>query len=618
MSEFGQRDARFERVDAQLRALQARLDRGTSDRETWINDAQDALATTMEIVAEVRADSHIDEDQRQMRDALRWQSEVERAVADLSAALIESVPVDDISYRVLEHARRLTGSAFGYVGYIDPETGCLICPTMTRDIWEACQVSDKDIVFEAFSGLWGWVLENHESLLSNEPQADRRSSGTPEGHLPIRRFLSAPALLGGDLVGQIALANPGRDYTEEDLTLVERLASLYALAIQRRQMEAQMAEALEALGQSEARFRSLFAAMTEGFALHEIVYDASDRPIDYVILGANPAYERHTGLDVDEVVGQRASDVYNTPDPPYLEAYAEVAETGEPMEFEVHFAPMQRYFRISAFSPVESQFATVFEDITERRMAERALTEKTEALARSNAELEAFAYIASHDLREPLRKVQAFGDRLQSRYEAALDERGADYLARMQNAAQRMEALIDDLLTYSRVTTQAESFEVVDLNTVATEVVADLEVRIEETQGRVDIGSLPTVDADRVQMRRLMQNLISNALKFHKPEIAPVVEVSGEVVPGKDPSERAARITVADNGIGLDLKYKARIFAPFQRLHGRSTYEGTGMGLAICRKIARRHGGDVEVESEPGRGSRFIVTLPLAQSEEVL
>jgi signal transduction histidine kinase len=148
--------------------------------------------------------------------------------------------------------------------------------------------------------------------------------------------------------------------------------------------------------------------------------------------------------------------------------------------------------------------------------------------------------------------------------------------------------------------------------------VADLEVCIEETQGRVDIGSLPTVDADRVQMRRLMQNLISNALKFHKPEIAPVVEVSGEVVPGKDPSERAARITVADNGIGLDLKYKARIFAPFQRLHGRSTYEGTGMGLAICRKIARRHGGDVEVESEPGRGSRFIVTLPLAQSEEVL
>jgi signal transduction histidine kinase len=564
-------------------------------------------------VRRAQTDRQHSEENRRIEQGLQWRSEVERAVADLSAALLESVPVDEISYRVLDHARRLTGSAFGYVGYIDAE-GRLVCPTMTRDIWDVCQVPDKDIIFDAFGGLWGWVLDHHESLMTNAPLEDPRSSGAPEGHLPIRRFLSAPALIGGELVGQIALANPTREYTDADLELVERLASLYALAIQRRKMESKMADALAALGESEQRFRSLFEAMTEGFALHEIVDGPSGAPIDYVIVDANPAYERHTGLVVDAVIGRRASEVYETGEPPYLETYAAVAETGEPVEFEVYHAPLDRYFRISAFSPADSQFATVFEDITERRLAEQALAEQKEALARSNAELESFAYIASHDLREPLRKVQAFGDRLQSRYEEALDDRGVDYLRRMQDAAHRMEALIDDLLTYSRVTTKAEPFETIDLNTVVEEAVADLEMRIEETAGRVEVGSLPVVDADRVQVRRLMQNLIGNALKFHKPETSPVVNVTGNVIDnGEGVPGRMAVITVRDNGIGFDLKYKDRIFKPFQRLHGRSTYEGTGMGLAICRKIAARHGGDVEVESEPGQGSCFTVTLPLEQ-----
>ena len=584
-------------------------------------DVLPALSAAREAVREARAGRRDDDaEARRMQETLRWRTGVERAVADLSAALLESVPVEDISYRVLEHARRLTGSAFGYVGYIDPETGYLVSSTLTRDIWDACQVVGKDVVFQEFGGLWGWVLDHRTPLLTNAPEDDARSTGIPEGHLPIHRFLSAPALIDGELVGQIALANPDRDYTAEDLALVQRLASLYALAVQRRQMESRMADALRALGESEARFRSLFEAMTEGFALHEIVFDASGAPVDYVILDVNPAFERHTGLNAEAVVGRNASEVYETPTPPYLDVYAEVVATGEPVGFEIYYAPMQRYFRISAFSPGGSEFATVFADITKRRLAQQVLNERTEALARSNAELESFAYIASHDLREPLRKVQAFGDRLQTRYADVLDDRGVDYLGRMQGAARRMEALIDDLLTYSRVTTKAEPFETVDLNAVVAEAIADLEVRIEETGGQVEVGPLPAVDADRVQMRRLMQNLIGNALKFHKPAVAPVVAVTGEVVevdapPGDAPSGPVARITVADNGIGFDLKYADRIFAPFQRLHGRSTYEGTGMGLAICRKIATRHGGDVEVESRPGQGARFTVTLPVEQPE---
>lgn len=253
------------------------------------------------------------------------------------------------------------------------------------------------------------------------------------------------------------------------------------------------------------------------------------------------------------------------------------------------------------------------QEIAKRKRAQEALARKSEALARSNAELEEFAYIVSHDLQAPLRKVQAFGDRLHARYGDALEDRGRDYLTRMQNATQRMRDLINDLLTYSRVTTQAQPFESVDLNAMVDDVIEDLTVRIEETGGRVEVDKLPTIDADAVQMRRVLQNLIDNALKFHKPDESPVVRVYGEI-PETDDS--LCRITVEDNGIGFDPEYTQKVFAPFQRLHGRSEYEGTGIGMAICRKIVERHGGRITVESEPGQGTKFTITLPVEQPKE--
>lgn len=245
-------------------------------------------------------------------------------------------------------------------------------------------------------------------------------------------------------------------------------------------------------------------------------------------------------------------------------------------------------------------------DITERKRAQRSLAEKKDELARSNAELKEFVYIASHDLQEPLRKVQAFGDRLWAMYSDILEERGQDYLSRMRGAAEQMRNLIDDLLAYSRVTRNARQFEAVDLNAVTERVIADLVIRIEETDGRVEVGELPTVAADAMQMRRLLQNLISNALKFHHKDEPFVVRVYSETSAGDDDFYQ---IAVQDNGIGFDKKYAEQIFAPFQRLHGRSEYEGTGMGLAICRKIVERHGGRIWVDSEPGEGTTFHFTL---------
>jgi len=252
---------------------------------------------------------------------------------------------------------------------------------------------------------------------------------------------------------------------------------------------------------------------------------------------------------------------------------------------------------------------------------ERRVEERTRELARSNAELERFASVASHDLQEPLRKVVAFGDRLAEACGSALDESGRDYLDRMQNAARRMQGLISDLLAYSRVISRAQPFGPVNLADVAREVVEDLETRIEMAGGRVEVGPLPIIDADRTQMRQLLQNLIANGLKFHRPDLAPVVRVWGELADGVVLSpqrgpERVCRIEVSDNGIGFDPKYADRIFGVFQRLHGQSEYEGTGIGLAICRRIAERHGGQIEVESAPECGARFTVTIPACQPEE--
>ena len=261
-------------------------------------------------------------------------------------------------------------------------------------------------------------------------------------------------------------------------------------------------------------------------------------------------------------------------------------------------------------------------EVFERAQAQRELRIFTHKLEESNKELQSFASVAAHDLQEPLRKVQAFGDRLKSKYAEALGEQGRDYLERMQDASSRMATLINDLLSYSRITTKAKPFVQVNLNEITAEVINDLEIRIEELDGRVEVGDLPTIDADSLQMRQLMQNIIGNGLKYHKQGESPVVKVSAKLVKadaemsGAQISEDMCQITVTDNGIGFDEKYADRIFGIFQRLHNRTEYDGTGVGLAICRKIAERHNGTIEAHSEPEKGSKFVVMLPVKQVNE--
>jgi PAS domain S-box-containing protein len=275
--------------------------------------------------------------------------------------------------------------------------------------------------------------------------------------------------------------------------------------------------------------------------------------------------------------------------------------------------PNGRWVLITEHRTEHGGTAIVHTDVTE-------LKNREASLEISNHELQQFASVASHDLQEPLRKIEAFGDRLHKMCGNSLGEEATLYLDRMLSSTKRMRKLINDLLAYSRVTTKSRPFEACNFKVIAEEVVSDLQIQIEESGGRVEIGDLPVVEADAMQMRQLLQNLISNALKFRRKDVAPVVTVSGRILSGGDRPVQSVpsagdilELNISDNGIGFEMKYVDRIFNIFQRLHNRSEYEGTGIGLATCRKIAERHGGALQAKSNPGDGTTITAHLPVKQ-----
>jgi signal transduction histidine kinase/CHASE3 domain sensor protein len=259
-------------------------------------------------------------------------------------------------------------------------------------------------------------------------------------------------------------------------------------------------------------------------------------------------------------------------------------------------------------------------DVTKQKTYESEMKQHTIDLQRSNEDLEQFAYVASHDLQEPLRKIRSFGDRLTTRYRNQLEDQGIDFIQRMQSAATRMQTLIEDLLSYSRVSRANDIFQPLDINLIMSEVLDDLDVQIKREGALIKMDNIPTFIGDRIQIKRLLQNLINNAIKFHKPEHKPIVGINSRFVKSSEieselgislPDVPYIRISVKDNGIGFEERYVERIFNIFQRLHGRLEFEGTGIGLAICRKIVMNHKGYITVHSKVNVGSEFIVVLPV-------
>lgn len=270
----------------------------------------------------------------------------------------------------------------------------------------------------------------------------------------------------------------------------------------------------------------------------------------------------------------------------------------------------------SASSPIDPNDKSIgavvtFRDVTNRKRDELALRRYAQELKRSNSELQEFAYAASHDLQEPLRKIQAFGERLNNKCYDALDETGRHYLERMVDASTRMRRLIDDLLSYSRVNSKTTNFLAVDLSAVVADVLSDLEPRINAEEAKIRVSDLPAIEADPGQMHQLFLNLLANALKFRRPGVLPSISIEGSVEVGENGA--MARIAVADNGVGFEPRHAERIFGMFERLHGRDEFDGTGVGLATCRKIAERHAGELTAWGEPDAGAVFTLLLPVRQ-----
>lgn len=407
----------------------------------------------------------------------RKRMEVEEKCRARIADIFLTVPDEEMYGDVLQVILQAMDSKFGVFGYVD-EGGGLVVPSMTREIWNQCQMPDKDILFPRETwgdSSWPRAIRERRTICLNEP-----STNTPAGHIPIARHISLPILYRGEAIGLFQVANKETDYADEDVRLLKRIAD--------------------------------------------------------------------------------------------------------------HIAPILE--------------ARLYRDRQEKRrvMAENALAERADELARSNAELEQFAYVASHDLQEPLRVVTSYLQLLERRCGDQLGEEGGRFIGRTVEGAGRMKILIDDLLTYSRVTTRGKEPEPSSCAEALEDALDNLKVAIKERDARVTRDDLPEVQADGTQLTQLFQNLVGNAVKFGGEE-APRIHV------GVERGDGEWAFSVRDNGIGIEPEYAGRIFEVFQRLHTRREYEGTGIGLAVCKKIVERHGGRIRVESKPGEGSTFHFTI---------
>lgn len=514
--------------------------------------------------------------------------------------IFATVPDDEMFNEVLKVILDVMHSPFGVFGYID-EDGASVIPTMTRQVWDKCQILGKMIRFPRETwgdSTWARALREKRIIPSNEP-----SVNIPEGHVSIQRHISMPILFQGEAIGLLQVANKETDYTEADLRTLEAIASQVSPLLSARLRRERVEEVLRQseMNLSEAQKIAHVGSWTYDINTSKVSWSeemfrifginpeagAPSWPEDYKKLFHPEDWERATeeiAKATNEGLSYEFTDRFFRPDGSigYLSVIGKAicGEDGKPVKL----------------------IGTV-QDITERKQAEKELNYLSEELKRSNADLEQFAYSASHDLQEPLSGIEGFVKLLSKRYKGKFDAKGNEFIEFTIEGVQRMKMLIKDLLEYSQIGTKNKNFTLIDSSMPLALALANLQRSIGKNKAVVTYDALPKVLADSSELSRLFQNLIGNGIKFHGNKL-PKIHISAELK-GKE-----WIFSVSDNGIGIDHKNFDRIFTVFQRLHNREEYEGTGIGLANCKKIVERHGGRIWVESEFGKGTTFYFTLP--------
>jgi PAS domain S-box-containing protein len=540
----------------------------------------------------------------------------------------ERIVRPDNSMRVLSSAGEVLQDEDGYLTVL----GVCHDVTESRETERQVRHSEERLQYAqriARIGSWDWDVESETLILSDEMQ---RILGVQAQELSFDEFI---ATVHGEDQGRVrraleqAIAERADFkfyYTvrqgegerilraEGRVNVDESSGRLRVFGTGHDVTEVRRAE--DQIRESEQRFRQLAEQMSDLVGVH----DAQWR-----YLYVSPSSKRILGYAPQDLIGTSCFDLVHPDDTGRLQMLSH-RDVTKPVETVVRMRHSDGYWcwLEMVATPMKNDadgiggVQTSARDVTARVEAQQAAARSAATLAQRNRELQDFAYVASHDLQEPLRKIRAFADLLAEEYGGKAGEDAGFYLARIRDSAERMATLISDLLAFSRISTRGKPYVSVDLDVVVSEVVSDLEVLIREVDGTIAYNDLPTITADRTQVRQLLQNLVGNALKFSRPDAPPVVTIDARQTAttmhrGGDERE-VIEITVADNGIGFDEKYLDRIFTPFQRLHNRSKYAGTGMGLAICRRIVERHGGSLTARSVPGEGSTFIVQLPIHHS----
>jgi signal transduction histidine kinase len=386
----------------------------------------------------------------------------------------------------------------------------------------------------------------------------------------------------------------------------------YATVQNERKVIRQLNYEAEERTKAEQMLTSIFNTSPSGIIAYSALRNDNHKIYDFKIELYNDT-ARNLNAHFTNWEGGRMSDLFgNNWENGLFEKYVRVVEDNEVMDVELYAEHLDKWYRIAA-SRRGDGVTVVFNDINKLKDYEGDLEQKVAELNRSNSELEEFAYVASHDLQEPLRKIRTFSDRL-TEVSGSLNEKSADYLLRMNNAAVRMQNLINDLMEYSRVSRNHPDEETVNMNNVWADILSDLDMVVEQKQADISATDLPVIVTNKVKVHQLFYNLLSNSLKFSTPGKKPVITLVYQYTVSVDENTRVRRawhtFTLSDNGIGFDEMYSEKIFQLFQRLHGKGVYEGSGIGLAICKKIIEQLKGKISVNSKIGEGTSFIINLP--------